>query len=63
MRAITNDVIKRIAEVADVSEQTVTRYLTRLPMKSRTKRRIEAALRELRWADLLSPKLKTGTDG
>lgn len=64
MRAITNSVVRRIAEQADVTEQTVVRYLAALPMKGRTKSRIEAALRSLRWTDLLTHKMsKTGTDG
>ena len=63
MRAITNDTLDRIAKVADVSKETVKNYILRLEMKPRTVRRIEAALRKLRWTDLLVPINKTGTDG
>lgn len=65
MRTITNEIVQRIAEKADVTAQTVTRYIARLPMKVRTKKRIENALRQLHWVDLLEPKDldKTGTDG
>jgi predicted transcriptional regulator len=63
MRTITNEVVERIAGEADVTTQTVTRYIARLPQKPRIRLRIERALRRLRWHDLLVPELaKTGTD-